>query len=313
VDDIRFSQGIFTTFSGDHLDFHETMEDYLQSKLLLFKRLGLDDWAVVNIDDPSAAKILEQLDSKYLTYGFSEDADVRPIKYKCSLEGIKATVHTPKGDIDIKSPLLGRVNLCNILAAVTSAVIKGISFEHIAAAIAGFEPVKGRLDPVYKGEFSVLIDYAHTDNALESMLKSLKDIVSNRIIVVFGAGGGRDKTKRPRMGKAAAAYADFVVVTSDNPRNENPRTIIKDVTAGFAGDFKDYLVEPDRKKAIKKAIRSAEKGDLVVIAGKGHEDYQIFKDKTIHFDDYEVAREVLTKLEKKKAKRAKISKKENDA
>ena len=143
VDDIHFSQGVFTNFTGDHLDIHKTMESYLESKLMLFKRLEQDDWAVLNLDDPSASKVLEQLDAKYLTYGFSEDADVRPKKYKFSLTGIQAKVLTPKGLIDIKSPLIGRVNLLNILAAVTSAVIKGISFDKITAAIAAFKPVKG--------------------------------------------------------------------------------------------------------------------------------------------------------------------------
>jgi UDP-N-acetylmuramoyl-L-alanyl-D-glutamate--2,6-diaminopimelate ligase len=295
---IHFSQGIFTTFSGDHLDFHKTMEDYLKAKMKLFERLGQEDWAVINIDDPSANKILELLNCKYLTYGFSEDADVRPIRYKIKLNGIQATIKTPKGDITIKSSLVGRVNLSNILAAVTSSVIKGISFENITAAIKEFQPVKGRLDPVYQEDFTVIVDYAHTDNALESMLKSLREVVSKRLILVFGAGGSRDKSKRPRMGKAAAENADFLVLTSDNPRQEDPIDIMRDVASGFDAGFKQFIQEPDRQKAIQKAINMAEKDDLVVIAGKGHEDYQIFMDKTIHFDDYEVARETLKRLKK---------------
>jgi UDP-N-acetylmuramoyl-L-alanyl-D-glutamate--2,6-diaminopimelate ligase len=300
VRDIRFSQGIFTGFSGDHLDFHGTMEDYFQSKLMLFENLGMDDWAVVNVDDPNAAKVLEQLDCKYLTYGFSEDADVRPKKYKFTLGGIQASIKTPKGVIDIKSTLLGRVNLSNIMAAVTSAVIKGISFDTIAEAAADFKPAKGRMDIIYRKRFAVMIDYAHTDNALESMLISMKEIVPERIILVFGAGGSRDKTKRPRMGEVASKHADVVVLTSDNPRQEDPDTIINDVAGGFENGFKDYLVEADREKAIEEAIRMADSGDLVVIAGKGHEDYQVFKDRTIHFDDYEVAQKILDTLEKEK-------------
>jgi UDP-N-acetylmuramoyl-L-alanyl-D-glutamate--2,6-diaminopimelate ligase len=298
VNSIHFSQGIFTTFSGDHLDFHKTMEDYLAAKMKLFTRLGQEDWAIINIDDPSAYKILEQLDCKYLTYGYSPDADVRPVKYKLKLNGISATLRTPKGDISIKSQLVGRVNLCNIMAAVTSAIIKGISFENIQKALKEFKPVKGRLDPVYSEDFTVMVDYAHTDNALESMLKSLRELVKNRLILVFGAGGSRDKSKRPRMGKAAADNADFLVLTSDNPRQENPADIITDVAAGFDTGFKNYIQEVDRKKAIQKAIHMAEKDDLVVIAGKGHEDYQIFMDKTIHFDDYEVALDTIKKLKK---------------
>lgn len=291
VEDIKFSQAIFTTFSGDHLDFHKTMDEYLASKMLLFRKVGENDWAVINIDDPSAFKIIAELNCKYLTYGFHEDADVRPLTYKFSISrtaGIEALLKTPKGELAVKSPLLGRLNLMNIMAAVTSAMIKGLSFEDIAAGVAAFKPVKGRLDFAYTGDFSVLIDYAHTDNALEALLKSLREIVPGQLIVVFGAGGSRDKTKRPRMGKAASENADFVVVTSDNPRQEEPGDIINDILEGFEPGFKEYLTEPDREAAIEKALHMAGKGDLVVVAGKGHENYQIFKDRTIHFDDYEV-------------------------
>jgi UDP-N-acetylmuramoyl-L-alanyl-D-glutamate--2,6-diaminopimelate ligase len=297
VKDIHFSQGIFTNFSGDHLDFHQTMENYLDAKMILFKQLTMEDWAVINIDDPSADNIFEHINCKYLTYGFSEDADIRPLKYKFSLKGIRATLETPKGNLTIKSDLLGRVNLANIMAAVTSAIIKGISSDKISQAIQQFKPVKGRLDMIHHNRFSVLIDYAHTDKALEGLLQSLKEIAPKKIILVFGAGGSRDKTKRPRMGKIASQYADSTIITSDNPRKENPMDIINDIISGFSSEFKSYSVELDRKKAIEKALYMADKDDLVVIAGKGHENYQIFKDKTIHFDDYEVTRQVLKEME----------------
>ncbi|UCH94000.1 MAG: UDP-N-acetylmuramoyl-L-alanyl-D-glutamate--2,6-diaminopimelate ligase [Candidatus Aminicenantes bacterium] len=297
VESIHFSQGIFTNFSGDHLDFHHTMEDYLDSKMILFKKLIMEDWAIINIDDPSASKIFEHINCKYLTYGFCEDADIRPLKYKFSMEGIQATLETPKGNVTIKSSLLGRVNLVNIMAAVASAVIKGISLETISRAIGEFKPLKGRLDLAYNNQFSVLIDYAHTDKALEGLLQSLEEIVTNKIILVFGAGGSRDKTKRPRMGTVACQYADYIVVTSDNPRKEEPMDIINDIIRGFSPGFKQFVVEVNREKAIEKALYMADKGDLVVIAGKGHEDYQIFKDKTIHFDDYEVVHKILKKME----------------
>jgi UDP-N-acetylmuramoyl-L-alanyl-D-glutamate--2,6-diaminopimelate ligase len=300
VKDIHFSQGIFTNFSGDHLDFHQTMENYLEAKMILFKKLTMEDWAVINIDDPSTDRVFEHLNSKYLTYGFSKDADIRPQKYKFSLEGIQATLETPKGNITIKSVLLGRVNLANIMAAVTSAIIKGISPDTISRAIREFKPVKGRLDLAYNKGFSVLVDYAHTDKALEGLLQSLEEIAPNKIIIVFGAGGSRDKTKRPRMGKVASRYAHSIIVTSDNPRKEEPTDIINDIIRGFAPGFKQYEVELDRKKAIAKALHMAGQGDLVVIAGKGHENYQIFKDKTIRFDDYEVVHEVLEKMERGK-------------
>jgi UDP-N-acetylmuramoyl-L-alanyl-D-glutamate--2,6-diaminopimelate ligase len=295
VEDIHFSQGIFTNFSGDHLDFHQTMENYLEAKMILFEKLTMEDWAVINIDDPTSDRIFEHLNCKYLTYGFSRNADIRPLKYKFSLEGIQATLETPKGNFTIKSVLLGRVNLANIMAAVTSAIIKGISLETISRAIREFKPVKGRLDLAYNKEFSVLVDYAHTDQALEGLLQSLQEIAPNKIILVFGAGGSKDKTKRPRMGNAASRYAHSIIVTNDNPRKEEPIDIANDIIKGFAPGFKQYEVELDRKKAIAKALHMAGQGDLVVIAGKGHENYQIFKDKTIRFDDYEVVQEVLEK------------------
>lgn len=300
VEDIHFSQGIFTNFSGDHLDFHQTMENYLEAKMILFKKLTIEDWAVINIDDPSADRIFENLNCKYLTYGFSQNADIRPLKYKFSLEGTQATLETPKGNLTIKSVLLGRVNLANIMAAVTSAIIKGISLDTISKALREFKPVKGRLDLAYNKNFSVLVDYAHTDQALEGLLQSLQEIAPNKIILVFGAGGSKDKTKRPRMGNAASRYAHSIIVTNDNPRKEKPKDIVNDIIGGFAPGFKQYEVELDRKKAIAKALQMAGQGDLVVIAGKGHENYQIFKDKTIHFDDYEVVQELLEKTERGK-------------
>lgn len=300
VEQIRFSQGIFTNFSGDHLDFHQTMEEYFSSKLMLFNQLTMEDWAIINIDDPAAIRIIEQLDCKYLTYGFSEDADIRPLKYKLTMKGIQATLDTPMGKININSMLLGRVNLINIMAAVCSAIIREISTEHIVSALREFKAVRGRLDIAYQGEFSVLIDYAHTDKALEGLLLSLKEIVPNKIILVFGAGGSRDRSKRPRMGSVASQHADFIVVSSDNPRNEDPIDIINDIIKGFKKGYKNYKVEPDRKKAIEKALKLANKDDLVVIAGKGHEDYQIFKDNVLHFDDYEVLKDLIKNMEKVK-------------
>jgi len=293
VDNMNFSQSIFTSFSGDHLDFHKSMEDYFESKLKLFKNLNSNNWAIVNIDDSRSVQVLDELNCKYLTYGFSNNADIKPIKYDFSLNGIKAIVQTPKGELEIESLLIGRVNLSNLLGAISSALISGISFDNIISAIKDFKPVRGRLDFTYKNNFLVLIDYAHTDNALENLLKSLREIVSQRVILVFGAGGSRDKTKRPRMGKVASKNADFVVVTSDNPRNEEPKNIIEDIIKGFDKDFINFQIEVEREKAIRKALSIAEKGDCVVIAGKGHEDYQIFNDRVIHFDDYEIVNKFL--------------------
>jgi len=293
VEDIRYNQAVFSTFSGDHLDFHNTMDDYLKSKLILFKKLTVNDWGVINIDDPYAHQVIAELNCQFLTYGFSESADVRPLTYHLTPEGIDAVVQTPKGKLEIQSTLIGRINLSNILAAITSAILRGLSFDQIIFAIGAFKPIKGRLDFAYNNDFYVMIDYAHTDQALEGMLRSLKEICQQKIILVFGAGGARDKSKRPRMGLIASRFADMVVVTSDNPRDEEPIDIINDVIAGFETKFENYQIETDRRRAIKMALQQAQKGDIVVVAGKGHEDYQIFKDTTIHFDDYEVVQSLL--------------------
>lgn len=285
---IEFSQAIFTNLSGDHLDFHKDMENYFDSKLSLFRSLSPDKWAIINIDDERGSSIIEIIDSKYITYGFSKGADVRPVNYKLSENGIKALISTPAGEVNIESGLIGRINLSNILAAVASAIIRDISFDDIALAMKEFKRVKGRLDKVFEGDFTIIIDYAHTDNALENLLMSLKELNYNKIILVFGAGGSRDKTKRPRMGAVAARYADEIIITSDNPRDEDPGSIIEQIIAGFPAGFKSYQIEVDREKGIAAGINIASKGDVVIIAGKGHEDYQILGGEVIHFDDYEV-------------------------
>lgn len=293
VDDIAFSQAVFTSFSGDHLDFHGTMENYFEAKLSLFKKLGSDHWAIINADDPMGERIIRELNCRYVTFGFSAQADIRPLKYNFSLEGVRAVLQTPRGKIEIQSRLLGRFNLLNIMAAVSSALVKGIGADRISAGLAAFLPVKGRVNIAYAGDFLVVVDYAHTDDALDNLLRAFREITRGKLILVFGAGGSRDKTKRPRMAQVACRTADWVVVTSDNPRQEDPQAIIADIVAGFAPGFTGFSTEPDRKAAIGKALDMAAAGDVVLIAGKGHEDYQIFKERTVHFDDFEVVREKL--------------------
>jgi len=295
VEDIAFSQAVFTSFSGDHLDFHGTMENYFEAKLSLFRKLGSDHWAIINGDDPMGPLIIRELDCRYVTFGFSEQADIRPLKYGFSMEGVRAVLQTPRGKIEFQSPLLGRFNLLNIMAAASSALVRGIGTDQISTALAAFQPVRGRANIAHAGDFLVVVDYAHTDDALENLLKAFREIAHGKLILVFGAGGSRDRTKRPRMAQVACRYADQVVVTSDNPRQEDPQAIIADIVAGFAPGFSAYRTEPDRRAAIGLALDMAAKGDVVLIAGKGHEDYQIFKDRTIHFDDFEVVREKVGK------------------
>ena len=295
VEDIGFAQAVFTSFSGDHLDFHHTMENYFEAKLSLFKKLGSEQWAIINSDDPMGERIIRELNCRYVTFGFSPQADIRPLKYQFSLDGIKAQLQTPRGKIDIQSRLLGRFNLLNILAAVSSALANDMALEKISAALGAFTPVKGRVNVAYAGDFLVVVDYAHTDDALENLLKAFREISHGKLILVFGAGGCRDKTKRPRMGRVASEFADWVMVTSDNPRQEDPRSIMAEIVAGFGGGFTRFSTEVDRKKAIENALEMAAPGDVVLIAGKGHEDYQIFKERTVHFDDFEVVKEKMRK------------------
>ena len=255
---------------------------------MLFRSLSPDTWAIINIDDERGNSIIEMIDSKYITFGFSKEADVRAVNYKLSSNGIKALISTPAGELNIESELIGRINLLNILAAVASAIVRDIGFNDIALAMKEFKTVKGRLDKVFEKDFTVIIDYAHTDNALENLLSSLKELNFNRIILVFGAGGSRDTTKRPRMGAVAAKYADELIVTSDNPRDEDPGSIIEQIIAGFPAGFNSFRIEEERERGIAAGINIASEGDVVIIAGKGHEDYQILGEKVIHFDDYEV-------------------------
>jgi UDP-N-acetylmuramoyl-L-alanyl-D-glutamate--2,6-diaminopimelate ligase len=288
VEDIRFAQAIFTSFSGDHLDFHQTMESYFEAKLSLFKKLGSEQWAIINCDDAKGESIIRELNCRYVTYGFSPQADIRPLKHHFSIEGIKAQLQTPRGKLEIQSRLLGRFNLLNIMAAVSSALVSEMPLEKISSGLGGFLPVRGRVQIAHAGDFLVVVDYAHTDDALENLLKAFREISQGKLILVFGAGGCRDKSKRPRMGRIASTLADWVMVTSDNPRQEDPAAIMADIMAGFSAGFSNFRAEADRRKAIEKALDIASPGDVVLIAGKGHEDYQIFRERTVHFDDIEV-------------------------
>ncbi|MDY0297581.1 MAG: UDP-N-acetylmuramoyl-L-alanyl-D-glutamate--2,6-diaminopimelate ligase [Acidobacteriota bacterium] len=294
VADIPFSLGVFTTFSGDHLDFHHSMDAYFRAKLSLFQNLGPEDWAVINIDDPAAGRIVPELQCHYLTYGFSPGADITPRDARFSLRGMRAVIRTPLGEAQVESPLLGRVNLLNIMAAMAAALVLKIPLEEVIAAVAAWQPPRGRLEPVHRGEFAVVVDFAHTDRALHQLLSSLREVSNGKLILVFGAGGDRDSTKRPRMGQVAAEWADFLFVTSDNPRSEDPGAIAAAITSGFPPEFSRFKLELDRRKAINAALNMAGKGDTVVITGKGHETSQIIGDRVLDFNDAGVVREWLS-------------------
>lgn len=295
---IDFDVAVFTNLTRDHLDYHKTFEQYFDAKLILFKGLGRGTKsanAVVNIDDPWGRKIsvLDDIKAGILTYGMNSDAVVRADSIELSGNGSIFRAVTPWGEKKIQLKLLGRFNISNALAAIASCGSLGVGLDTIAEALSGMSSVSGRLEEIASGKgFQVFVDYAHTDDALENVLKTLREITRNRLIVVFGCGGNRDKTKRPAMGHVAARFADFSVLTSDNPRKENPSEIIAQIREGFDG-VGNYEVIEDRAEAIKKAISIAGNGDVVLVAGKGHENFQEFSNTLISFDDRQVVKRYL--------------------
>jgi UDP-N-acetylmuramoyl-L-alanyl-D-glutamate--2,6-diaminopimelate ligase len=294
-----FGAAIFTNLTRDHLDYHQTMEDYFQAKRRLFEGQGTPppELAVINTDDPWAARLLDLPFARLTTFGMHSGANVRPKTFKRDPTGLRATLLTPERPLDIESALTGRPNLMNVLAAVAAAQGLGIAGEMIQQGVRALRLVPGRFERVEAGQpFLVVVDYAHTDDALRNVLTTAQELARGRLIVVFGCGGDRDRSKRPLMGEAAGSLADFVVLTSDNPRSEDPLAIINDALVGVQKTGKPYTLEVDRAAAIQRALEKAHAEDVVVIAGKGHETYQVFKDQTVPFDDREVARQALASL-----------------
>jgi len=294
-----FTAAIFTNLTRDHLDYHHTMEEYFRAKLRLFEGLGTPppELAVVNTDDSWGRRLIESSSSRIVTFGSSSEAAVHPKRVSGDGNGLKAVVITPQGPLDIVSPLVGRPNLMNILGAVAAAQGLGMSAESIQRGVAALGSVPGRFERVEAGQpFLVVVDYAHTDDALRNVLTTVREFARGRVIVVFGCGGDRDRSKRALMGEAAGSLADLVVLTSDNPRSEDPLMIMNDALVGLQRTGRSYLLEVDRAAAIHRALERAHAGDLVVIAGKGHETYQVLKDRTIPFDDRRLARQALEEL-----------------
>jgi len=291
-----FAVGIFTNLTRDHLDYHKTLEEYFAAKRRLFEGTGAAAPAtgVINSDDEYGRK-LAGLATRTLTYGLETVADVTTRKPSLSLSGIEFAAETPLGRIEIRSKLVGRPNVYNILAAIGAGVALDLSREVIAAGIAQLSAVPGRFERIEMGQpFLVIVDYAHTDDALRNLLATARDLnPTGRIITLFGCGGDRDRTKRPLMGEAAGRASDIVVLTSDNPRSEDPLLIINDAIVGAQRTKAKVLVEPDRHKALELALEEARSGDIVLLAGKGHETYQVLRDRTIDFDDREEARRIL--------------------
>ncbi|NPV91491.1 MAG: UDP-N-acetylmuramoyl-L-alanyl-D-glutamate--2,6-diaminopimelate ligase [Firmicutes bacterium] len=301
VADCEFDVGVFTNLTQDHLDFHTGMDDYREAKQLLFSRLGEGEaktgtkYAVINRDDPAAEFFIQASTAPVITFGINSDAAVSARDLEITLRGVSFTAVTPGGEIDVQLQISGRFNVYNALAAVAVGWREGIDPAVIRSALAGVEGVPGRFEAVSEGqEFAVVVDYAHTPDGMENVLSTARGITRERLITVFGCGGDRDRTKRPLMGEAAARWSDYVIVTSDNPRTENPGRIIDDILPGVSGmPSERYEVIEDRRSAIRRAVGMARPGDIVVIAGKGHETYQIVGTETFPFDDRKVAREAL--------------------
>ena len=290
-----FNVAVFTNLTGDHLDFHKDMEHYFQAKAMLFTDL-YSKYRVINISHEYGKKLAEKVTENKITFNaFSNEADIFPIKYTSTINGIEAEISVLGKVINISSKLIGEYNLENILGIIGAAYSLGISLEDIANGINSLENVPGRLERYSNKGIVAFVDYAHTDDALINAISSIKEVCKGKIITVFGAGGDRDSSKRPRMGKAATELSDITVITSDNPRTENPEKIIEDILAGIKKDS-TYYVEKDREKAIALAVSVAKENDIIFIAGKGHETYQIIGSTKIHFDDREVVQKYLGEL-----------------
>lgn len=299
-DALEFAVAAFTNLTHDHLDYHHTMENYWAAKLMLFNgAIGSRPRAsVLNVDDEAGAKLAADMraeGAKVITYGIENEADVFATGIEVSLDGVRFELHSPAGVRSVVSPLVGRPHVYNLLTATACGLEIGYGLDQTVAGFVDCTGAPGRFERVrHDGEFTVVVDYAHTDDALINTLRSARDITPGRIITVFGCGGDRDNSKRALMGAAAGKYSDLVFLTSDNPRTEDPLKILAEAETGLQGLTTPYNKIADRRTAIHEAIAVAKRGDLVVIAGKGHEDYQIIGKETFHFDDREVAREALS-------------------
>lgn len=294
VYNLDFEVAMFTNLTQDHLDYHITMENYLEAKKKLFKMCKT---AVINKDDEYAERLIQGLDCKIVTYSTGNDATFSAKAVNYRPESVEYELVSDKILQHIKVNTSGKFTVYNSLCAICCAVELGFDAEKVAESLSVLKGVKGRAEVVPTGkDFTVIIDYAHTPDGLKNILKTFNECKKNRLIVLFGCGGDRDKTKRPIMGSIATRYADFVIITSDNPRSEEPMSIIDDILEGVAGSPTPYKVVANRIEAIKYAINIAKEGDIIVLAGKGHETYQILADGTIHLDEREIVAEALQEI-----------------
>jgi UDP-N-acetylmuramoyl-L-alanyl-D-glutamate--2,6-diaminopimelate ligase len=295
----QFRSAVFTNLTPDHLDFHRTLDDYFNAKRRLFAGTGSEPprKAIINMDDPRGRILAGDCVDRCLTYSLKGPADFQLIGHTLTSHGVQLQLQAPLGFLTISSKLIGRPNLSNILAAIASTHDLGLDWDLIQKGVEQSPPVPGRFQWIDCGQdFRVVIDYAHTEDALEKLLLAARDLAPRRILLLFGCGGDRDRSKRPAMGTVAARLSDFTVITSDNPRSEDPLKIIEGIQQGFLGRSAKHTTEPDRGLAIEQIMKMAEPEDLVILAGKGHETCQVLADRTIHFDDREVASQVLKEM-----------------
>jgi UDP-N-acetylmuramoyl-L-alanyl-D-glutamate--2,6-diaminopimelate ligase len=292
----HFAAAVFTNLTREHMDYHKTFEDYFAAKRRLFEGTGAGapDVAVINADD-EYGKRLTGLAKRTVTYGLESDADITTKKFQLTFNGLAFTAQTPNGKVQVASSFVGRINVYNILAAIGAAQALGLSTEIIQDGIRSLTSVSGRFERIDLGQpYFVIVDYAHTDDALENLIRTARELnPKGRVITLFGCGGGKDRTKRPVMGEVTGRLSDLTILSSDNPRTEDPLKIISDIIVGLQKTSGKYLIEPDREKAIGAALDQARAGDIVLLAGKGHENYQILADRTLEFDDRDAARRAL--------------------
>ncbi len=292
---LDFDAAIYTNLTQDHLDYHGNMENYLSAKCALFEELPLSSTAVVNIDDNYSKQVIDKNRGELLTYAIeNSSADIVAEIVKMNITGSVFKMRSPFGNFDVHTKLPGKFNVYNILAALGATMARGYNPEIAISAVEKIEHIKGRFQRIENGQlFTVIVDYAHTPDALKNLITTARELSKGRVIVVFGAGGDRDHSKRAIMGKIAAQFADLIIITSDNPRSEDPMKIIDMIKTGIP-ERVNYRTIPDRREAIFTAVEIAQSGDIILIAGKGHEDYQILADRTIHFDDAEVVSEAIS-------------------
>jgi UDP-N-acetylmuramoyl-L-alanyl-D-glutamate--2,6-diaminopimelate ligase len=303
VEACEYDVAVFTNLTQDHLDYHHTMEEYKRAKSLLFSQLGNTfdvkhpKFAVLNADDPASETYKKSTAAHVITYGIDQEADIKAIDIEMTSSGTKFILQTFGEHFPMKIQLIGKFSIYNVLASVAAALVTGISIEQIIGSIENVKGVAGRVELVNAGQnFTVIVDYAHTPDSLENVLKTIQQFAKRKTFVVVGCGGDRDRTKRPLMAKIACQFATDPIFTSDNPRSEDPMKIIEDILKGVIKE--NYNVVENRRDAIKKAIEMAGKDDVIVLAGKGHEDYQILKDRTIHFDEKEIVNEIIKEINK---------------